>query len=66
MEAGFKSLEDKIGQFVALCRRLRADNHQLRQELAQTQNENKQLNEKIVTARLRLETLAAKIPDDPA
>jgi cell division protein ZapB len=64
MEAGLKSLEDKISQFVALCRRLRQDNHQLRQDLAAARNENKQLTEKIGDARLRLENLAAKIPED--
>ncbi len=66
MEEGFKSLEDKISQFVALCRRLREDNHQLRQALASSRNENQQLNDKIADARLRLENLAAKIPDEPA
>ena len=64
MDAELKSLEDKINQFVALCQRLRAENHQLRQQLASIQNENKQLSEKIGDARIRLETLLAQIPEE--
>ena len=43
MDAEIRSLEEKINQFVALCQRLRADNHQLRQQLASAQSENKHL-----------------------
>ena len=64
MEAELQSLEDKIRQFVALCQRLRADNHQLRQQLASAQNENRQLSEKIGDAKNRLETLLAQIPEE--
>jgi cell division protein ZapB len=62
METELKSLEDKIGQFVALCQRLRVDNQQLRQELASAVNESKRLEEKISTAATRLETLLSHIP----
>ena len=64
MDAELKSLEDKINQFVALCQRLRADNHQLRQQLASAHNENKQLTEKIGDAKTRLETLLTQIPEE--
>lgn len=64
MDAELKSLEDKISQFVALCQRLRAENHQLRQQLASVQNENKQLAEKIGAAKTRLETLLTQIPEE--
>ena len=64
MEAELKSLEDKINQFVALCQRLRADNHQLRQQLASAQSENKQLSEKVGDARTRLESLLMQIPEE--
>ena len=64
MDAELKSLEDKINQFVALSQRLRVDNHQLRQQLASAQNENKQLSEKIGAAKTRLETLLAQIPEE--
>jgi cell division protein ZapB len=64
MEAELKSLEDKINQFVALCQRLRADNHQLRQQLASAQSENKQLSDKVGDARVRLESLLLQIPEE--
>ena len=66
MENELKSLEGKISQFVALCQRLRADNHELRQQLAAAQNDNKQLAEKIGDAKTRLETLLTQIPDEQA
>ena len=63
METELKTLEEKIGQFVALCRRLRADNRQLRQQLVSAQSNNKQLNDKIGTAKNDLESLLAQIPE---
>ena len=64
MDAQLKSLEGKINQFVALCQRLRSDNHQLRQQLAAAQSENKQLLEKVAAAKTRLETLLTQIPEE--
>jgi cell division protein ZapB len=64
MDAELKSLEDKINQFVALCLRLRADNHELRQQLASAQNENKQLSDRIGDAKTRLEALLSRIPEE--
>ena len=64
MDAELKSLEAKINQFVALCQRLRADNHQLRQQLATVQNQSRQLSEKIGDAQSRLETMLAHIPEE--
>lgn len=66
MDAELHSLEAKINQFVALCQRLRTDNHQLRQQLASAQNDNKQLAEKIGNAKTRLETLLTQIPEEEA
>jgi cell division protein ZapB len=66
METELKSLEQKINQFVELCQRLRADNHQLRQQLASALNENKHLEEKISNATSRLENLLNQIPEDDA
>jgi cell division protein ZapB len=62
MDTELKSLEDKIGQFVELCQRLRADNQQLRQELASAVNQSKRLEEKISSATTRLEILLSQIP----
>jgi cell division protein ZapB len=64
MEADLKSLERKLGQFVELCQRLRADNQQLRQQLASAMSDNKELNEKIGTATNRLENLLQQIPEE--
>jgi cell division protein ZapB len=64
MDAELRSLEEKINQFVAVCQRLRADNHDLRQQLAAAQNENKQLNDKIGDAKSRLEALLSQIPEE--
>ena len=64
MDAELTSLEHKIEQFVGLCRRLRADNHELRQQIASAQNENKHLVEKIAAAKTRLETVLAQIPEE--
>jgi len=64
MDAELRSLEDKVNQVVALCQRLRSDNHALRQQLASAQNDNKQLAEKIGVASTRLESLLTQIPDE--
>ena len=64
MDAELRSLEDKVNQVVALCQRLRSDNHALRQQLATALNDNKQLAEKIGVASTRLETLLTQIPDE--
>lgn len=63
MEAELSSLEEKITQLVQVCHRLRADNNELRQQLAAAQNQNKHLTEKIESARTRLETLLTRIPE---
>ncbi len=62
MDAEFSSLEAKVSQFVALCERLRAENLQLRQQLAAAQSDAKRLNEKIDGAKLKLENLLSRLP----
>jgi cell division protein ZapB len=66
MEADFKTLEQKLTQFVELCQQLRVDNQQLRQQLASAMSDNKQLAEKIGTATNRLENLLNQIPEEEA
>ena len=63
MDADLKALEEKIGQFVDLTQRLRADNRSLRQQLAQAINENKRLGEKLAGAKQRLEALLERLPE---
>ena len=62
MEAELKSLEGKLVQFVELCQKLRADNQELRQQLASAVNESKRLEEKINSATERLESLLSQMP----
>jgi len=64
MESELTHLEGKINQLVQLCHRLRKDNDSLRQQVAATQSENKQLTEKISNAKVRLETILSRIPED--
>ncbi len=62
MEAEFNSLETKVAQFVALCERLRAENVELRQQLAAARTDAKRLHERIAGARSRLEGLLSRLP----
>jgi cell division protein ZapB len=62
VEPEFSSLEAKVAQFVALCERLRAENVDLRRQLAAAQSDAKRLNEKIDGAKARLEGLLNRLP----
>ena len=62
MDAELKALEGKIERFVEFCQRLRADNQQLRQQLAAAMSQSKRLEEKITAATGRLETLLSQMP----
>ena len=62
MEAEFSSLETKVAQFVSLCERLRAENHDLRQQLAVARTDARRLHEKIDGAKARLEGLLSRLP----
>ncbi|HWH47390.1 MAG TPA: hypothetical protein VN664_06280 [Burkholderiales bacterium] len=65
MEAELNALDDKVTQLAQLCRKLRKDNSQLRQQLVAAQGESKRLAEKVNTAATRLEGLLDQIPDGP-
>ena len=62
METEFNSLEQKVAQFVSLCERLRAENSDLKKELAAARSDAKRLHDKIDTATARLEGLLARLP----
>ncbi|HKX37985.1 MAG TPA: DUF904 domain-containing protein [Burkholderiales bacterium] len=62
MEAELNSLEAKVAQFVALCERLRAENSELRQQLAAARSDAQRLNDKIDGATERLEGLLSRLP----
>jgi cell division protein ZapB len=63
MQAEMKALEDKVAQIVQTCLHLRAENMQLRQQLAAAQNDSKRLGDKIQGAQTRLEALLERIPE---
>ena len=62
METEFNSLEHKVAQFVTLCERLRAENLELRQQLATARTDAKRLHDKIDGAKARLEGLISRLP----
>ena len=66
MQTELDVLEGKLAQLVQLSQRLRAENHQLRQELATALSEGRQCNDKMESARKRLESLLAQLPEDAA
>jgi len=63
MEQHLLALEERIHMAAELCHRLRVENNQLRQEMAQLHNEKKRLDEKIQDAKTRLQGLLAQIPE---
>jgi len=60
------ALENKIALVASLCRTLRAENMQLRQQLAATEDYKKGLAERMESARSRLEQLAEQLPEAKA
>lgn len=63
MDADLKALEEKVAQLVALCQSLRTENLELRQALAQAQDETKQIREQMAKASTRLEALIDQLPE---
>ena len=64
MEADLKALEDKLKQLIALCQSLREENLELRQDLAQAQDDVKQLRDNMTEASIRLEALIQRLPEE--
>lgn len=64
MENDLKTLEGKLAQLIEICTKLRAENHQLRQELANALSNNRQYSDKIDTATARLEKLLGDLPEE--
>jgi cell division protein ZapB len=62
MDKALASLEQKIRLAAELCQRLRKENQGLRQDLATSQQQVKQLNIKLDTAVSRLDSVIDKIP----
>ena len=66
MQTELDALESKLAQLVQLSRRLRVENHQLRQELATALSQGRLSNDKMESARKHLENLLAQLPEDIA
>lgn len=64
MDAELRALEERVGQLIELTQRLRHDNRQLRQQLAQATNDNKRLSEKVDAAKARLQSLLSHLPEE--
>jgi cell division protein ZapB len=64
MEAELNALDERIQQLVRVCERLRSENADLRQQLAASQNEGKLLRDKMTAARVRLEHVLTRIPEE--
>ena len=60
------ALESKIAGVVSLCRALRAENVQLRQQVATLESERAGLAQRMDSARDRLEQLAGQLPEATA
>ena len=63
MDADLKALEEKVAQLVALCLSLRTENQDLRQQLAQVQDETRRLKDQMTQASVRLEAVIDKLPE---
>jgi len=62
MENELNALEGKLAQLIQVSGKLRAENHQLRQELAQALSNNRQCSDKMASAKARLEKLLITLP----
>ena len=66
MEPELTHLEEKLAQLVQRLQALRAENRELRQQLAARTDENARLGEKLAAARTRIEALLKQIPETEA
>ncbi len=64
MKNELDSLEQKLMHLVQVSQRLRAENHQLRQALAEIESKHRQCSDKVSSAKSRLEKLLIQLPED--
>jgi cell division protein ZapB len=64
MENELNALETKLAQLIQVSGQLRAETQQLRQELAHALSSNRQYNDKMNSAKARLEKLLVTLPED--
>ncbi|MBU1424511.1 MAG: hypothetical protein KKH12_12060 [Gammaproteobacteria bacterium] len=63
MHSEFDILDQKLGQLVQLTQHLRAENLQLRQEIAAAVSQQRKSQDKAIEAAQRLEKLLAQLPE---
>jgi len=63
MNAEFDTLDGKIDQFLQLCQRLKSENRELRLQLVSAHGDVKRLEDKVDSAKTRLEALLRQIPE---
>ncbi len=64
MENELDALESKLAQLIQVSGKLRAENHQLRQELAHALSSNRLYSDKMDSAKMRLEKLLVTLPEE--
>lgn len=64
MENELAALEGKLAQLIQVSGKLRAENQQLRQELAHTLSSNRQCQDKVELAKGRLKKLLDTLPEN--
>ena len=64
MENELNTLESKLAQLIQVSGKLRAENRQLRQDLAHALSSNRQCSDKVENAKARLEKLLITLPED--
>ncbi|OIR11750.1 hypothetical protein GALL_66060 [mine drainage metagenome] len=64
MHSELDVLDQKLAQLVQLTQRLRAENMQLRQEIAASLSQQRKSQDKVSEAALRLEKLLSQLPED--
>ncbi len=63
MHSELDTLDQKLSQLVQLTQRLRAENIQLRQEVAAAVSQQRKSQDKVNEAAQRLETLLSQLPE---
>ena len=66
MHSELDALDHKLAQLVQLTQRLRAENLQLRQEVAAAVSHQRKSQDKVSEAAQRLEKLLSQLPEDVA
>ena len=64
MESQLHALEIKLAQLLAMSTQLRAENHQLRQDLAHARSQHRVMGDNMDAASMRLEKILLSLPDD--